>query len=288
MAPEPYSWSVGPANARTVRGLLYLAEGLVGGAFAALATSLSLFVLGDGVENVGVFLVFLLLASRWATFHWFARREQFRHERIRWQLAEWVAVRRWPRSVVLAGIVAGGLLAPQLLDRVWVVIAVFAIHPLLVSGFACVFVAFLLSSKGEVVPETYTLRYGERREVDLRYLTDVRRATIGSWTFLWLSAPRGYEDHRELRGPYVLPTETLERVWHVFEAGLATEVETSDGGGPSRTVLSAGIAVVGGTGLAMVAILYAGGMPLPFAVGLGVISFGLLGVVVVASELGLV
>lgn len=282
MPPAAYAWSEGPATSRPIRILLYLAEGLVGGGLISVAGSMAILAFGASAGAVGLFAIFLVIAARWTAFFQYRSREE-----TRWELREWIRVRRWPWTVLLVGLLGGALLSLQLRSLAWVILANLGINQgLLFTGFLGAGVAFRLSSKGEVDPETLTLSYGGRREVDLHYLTDVKRVTIGPWTLLWLSAPRGYEDRRTLKGLYVLPSETIGQVWHVFEAGLNADVETPEGYQPSRTVIYAGIGIIGGSGLAMFAALFASGKPIWFAGYLALTSFGLLGAIIIAAELG--
>ena len=283
MPSTAYSWDRGPANSRPIRVLLYLAEGLAGGGFISLTGSMAILAFGASAGAAGIFAIFLVIAARWTVFLQYRSRDE-----VRWELQEWIRVRHWPWTVLLVGLLGGGLLSLQLRSRGWIILANLGINQvLLFSGFLCAGVAFRLSSKGEVDPETLTLSYDGRREVDLHYLTDIRRVTIGPWAVLWLSAPRGYEHRRTLKGLYVLPSETIARVWHVFEAGLNADVSTSAGYQPSRTVIYAGICIIGGSGLAMFAALFAGGKPFWFAGYLALTSFGLLGIIIIAAELGI-
>lgn len=284
MPSTAYAWSAGPADSRTVRVLLYLAEGLAGGGFVSLATSMAILAVGAGPGTLGIFVLFLVLVTRWAAFFPYRSRGE-----TRWELQEWIRVRRWPWTVLLAGLIGGGLLSLQLRSMVWVVGSNLGINQfLLFSGFFCAIVALRLSSKGDVDPGALTLSYSERRQVDLRFLSDVKRFSVGGSTVLWLSAPRGYEDRRELQGLYVIPSDTLERVWHVFEAGLEADVETPEGYRPSRTVIYAGVVIVGGTGLAVFAVLFAAGQPALFAAYLALTTFGLIGAIIVAAEAGII
>lgn len=283
MPSTEYSWDIGPAHSRPIRVLLYLAEGLAGGGIISVAGSMAIFAFGASAGAVGIFAIFLIIAARWTAFFQYRSRDE-----VRWELQEWMRVRRWPWTVLLVGLLGGGLLSLQLRSLVWVVLTNLGINQvLLFSGFLCAGVAFRLGSKGEVDPETFTLSYDGRREVDLHYLTDLKRVTIGPWTLLWLSAPRGYEHRRTLKGLYVIPAETVAQVWQVFEAGLNADVETPEGYQPSRTVIYAGICIIGGSGLAMFAALFAGGKPLWFAGYLALTSFGLLGAIIIAAELGI-
>lgn len=284
MPSAAYAWSAGPADSRTVRVLLYLAEGLAGGGVISLAISMAILAFGAGPGTLGIFVLFLVLATRWAAFYRYRSRGE-----TRWEFQEWTRVRRWPWTVPLAGLLGGGLLSLQLRSPGWVVVSNLGINQfLLFSGFCCAIVALRLSSKGEVDPGTLTLSYGERREVDLRFLSDVKRFSVGGVTVLWLSAPRGYEDRRKLQGLYVIPAETLEQVWHTFEAGLEADVETPAGYRPSRSVIYAGVVIVGGTGVAVFAVLSAAGQPPLFAAYLALTTFGLIGAIIVAAEVGII
>lgn len=241
-APERLSWAVGPADSRAIRVLFYLAEGLLGGAVAAVVVSGSEEALPAGLPGgpvspglVAVFVLLVLGSVVW--FYALARVAveqsrkpdssdptswaQFQHS----ALAAWTRDQqwRWPGLigiVVAAGLVALGPNAPGTLseDPLW--------FGALLLAVGCSALGELLSSEGRIDPESLTLatpRYREWREVDLRTLTSVRRVSVGEFTVCWLSVAPGVGKRTALQGFYAVPTAVLERAWSAFEEGLAAD-----------------------------------------------------------------
>lgn len=245
------SWSVGPADSRAIRVLFYLAEGLLGGAVAAILLSRSEELLSTGFPvgpvAPGLVAVFVLLVLGRAV--WFYALARVTVEQSRKSdstesaesrdsarptsstqfhnsaLAAWTRNQQWRWSVAVAIVVTVGLVALAPDARV-----AYPESPLrfgtLLLAVGCSALGELLSSEGRIDLDSLTLaapRYREWREVDLRTLTSVWRISMGPFTILWLSVRPGVERRTAIQGFYAIPTPIVERAWSAFEAGLAAD-----------------------------------------------------------------
>lgn len=95
-------------------------------------------------------------------------------------------------------------------------------------GIVLLVLARSLSTDGEIEPESLTLSYRQRDEIDLSALAVARRFPVGPYTALWLRFEPGIRDRSSRQGFYVIPTPIVERAWPVFEAGLAAEAGATD------------------------------------------------------------
>lgn len=271
------SWSLGPANSRLVRVLLYLMFGWVpaflvveaGWFIGQSPGTLLLFARPVVLLAVVVFIAIVLgQLDRWERYvpawSWFLI-EFSRVNRVVWFVA----------AILVDALVLAAL-------RTWVSGDVFlgeGVGPLAVLAIGTRF----LISKGEIDAEAMTLFYDGWREVDLEYVTDVRIFRVGRRAFLILSF-RPEMPQRSWRGPYTLPTAVADRAQPVFEAGRAAGEDrfgaTDDRAEtrrPSRTVLVAGILVFFGGPVILVAFLSVLGVPFEFAVTVG-LFFAMFGV----------
>lgn len=233
---DTLSWKLGPADSRSVRILLYLAEGWLGGALLFIAVDFGRDLLSDALEGhlwlLGVAGVFALLLVRWVWFLLWQRGTIRREGDPRlWTTKEWLEVQRWPLVVAAVVLVGGGLVAASSSVSGWND----ANRPLwsgaMGVALACALLAGLLCSKGEIDPESLTLtafRYGEWRELDLRTLTVAKPIRVGPHALVWLSVSPGVEKRTASQGFYSIPTDVLDRTWPAFEAGLAADPPIDD------------------------------------------------------------
>lgn len=231
------SWALGPEESRRTLGLLYVGFGAMFGfilyfAVEALRLGLppiSLIVLLHGAGFVGFFLLFYALIGR------LERLEKYIYPSGRWFLLSFSRVSQFHWFLVVSVIEFVGLSAFGLwLGRdVYilgenVVVLLFAI--LALGGFGG---AILLSSRGKFDVDNLTLEYNtplstiEWITVDLETLAGVKRLNVGKRTYLWLSFEKE-TDHPFFRGPYMIPTETIEQMWPRIEAGIATSHESAE------------------------------------------------------------
>ena len=228
MSTPTRSWSRGPISSRSIRALFYVFYGSFGGFLVALVAGLGYVLLrvfrlrGASYETlgVGVFLVGSFVLLRLAEMVLIV--DAGRRTNLHWTIEEFAdaSSRRWRAVWVAVGAI--GQCALFLYSTTFWALAFLGI------SIASIGAAELLSSTGDVDPETRTLQYDEK-EIDLNPLTGVRRIQTDRWTVLWLSFARGRTTHST---PHllVLPTATFENVSDVFNAGLAREVEPRRGG----------------------------------------------------------
>ena len=231
------SWNSGPTESRFVRVLVYIALGLPGGVTLALLVLVGpglVVALADGVEPwVFWFLVVfaVVMAPRlWASVR--ARRARKERSRL---AREWATVGVWRWGVVAAFLLGGLLFGVEAAFEVGLVRHARAfVYGALFAGAILALLAFFLGSFGEIDPADLTLSYGDREGIDLRYLVDARRLTVGRYTVLWLRfGPDA--NHGRAQDLYAVPTEVADRAWPIFEKGLATE--PPEGAGEKSTLL---------------------------------------------------
>lgn len=228
---ETLSWTVGPAESRLVRVLLYLAEGFFGGGIVVLLVAFGRSLLPTGFAGSSWTLVVLAFAGlplAWKFWIYFVRRSN--HLTV-WLWHDWLAVHRWWWALSVA-ILVGGVLVAVVLRSPWYSYADrSAWFGALFVSLACALLAGLLSSKGELDSKSLTLttlRYGEWRDLDLRMLTVTERATFGPHAVVWLSVSPGVENRTATQGFYSVPADVLDRAWPAFEAGLAADPPIDD------------------------------------------------------------
>lgn len=225
------SWNRGPTESRRVRMLAYLAVGLSVGVILALLVLVGpelVAAVTDGVELWAFWflVVFVVLAAPklWASVH--ARRARKERSRL---AREWASVGVWRRGVVAALLFGGLVVGVETTFGVGLVR-----HPrtflygALFAGAVLGVLAVFLGSLGEIDPADLTLSYGDREGIDLRYLLDVKRLTVGQYTVLWLRFRPGVNDRRA-QDLYAIPTEVVERAWPVFERSIAAETPVEAG-----------------------------------------------------------
>lgn len=274
---------MGPANSRVVRVLLYLGEGFAIGAILSAAAGLVLPFLEGGRWLFGLLALLLLLAARWPAH----LRHAHRGGDVAWEIQEWLTVRRWPLTLLVLAAVSGGLIYGQLRPSVErFVLSWLAVHVSALTGFLFAGFALLLSSRGDLDPETLTLSYDGRGAVDLNHVTGVRRFAMGAWTFLWLSVSSECGQRQRLRGLYVVPSETANRTVSVCDADAGAVPEARESTRPSRSLVFVGALVLSGVGLGAAAALSTADLPLWFAVYVALATLGTAGAIVLAAELG--
>lgn len=234
-------WSYGPAESTRLRALLYVSVGIVGGAVVLLGIGtlalLAAFV-GDvtrfGLATSAVVLIFtVLIAVRAATFLVAFRDVRQQSPQSRGLTAYFE--RRW---LVVASVLGTAALALSVFVEPGFVSVPFAVA---VSSFLVVAV---LSTAGEIDPETRTLRTGDDELLLLDGLSAVRQVHIGGFALCWFSFADG-----TVSRPAVLPAATVRAARPVFEAAIAHPVETSSPDHLARVVLA---------GLALASLAFAG------------------------------
>lgn len=266
MASRELSWNWSPAESRSVRVLIYLAVSLPVGTLLAI-----LALLGPGLVAavagsfelwfLGVLAVFAVVAAPrlWAI----VRGHRVRKERSR-LAREWAAVGIW-RWGFVAGLLFGGLLVGVetafgvgLVERP----RAFVFGALLAAMSLVVTVRFL-GSLGEIDPANLTLSYGDRDDIDLRYLTDVKRLTLGRYTVLWLRFAPGVDDRRA-QDLYAMPTGVAERAWPVLKRGIASGTPTESGEKSDllrRVNVFVAVVFVGGSAAVLALLVWLGSPP---------------------------
>ena len=219
MSTSELSWSRGPANSRGVRVLLYAQYGVFGGLIFLLLVGVSYLLvhtLLSGDSNSQFFFILLIVGwfLAWTGIIERASRTTLRQTRL-FDGFYRVSRPRWYAVVTLLGAGIHYLLFMYSLT-VWAFVFFLSV-PVLSIG------SQLLSSEGELNRDTRTLTY-RGNDIDFELITDIRRATIGDRTILWLSFVRG---RANISTPQllVLPTQLVEDAWPIFETGLAQEVE---------------------------------------------------------------
>lgn len=266
---DSLSWASGPTNSRGVRVLLYLAYGSAGSvgilllALVAVALSTGSVAAGGGV-SLGVLALALLLAVWRGLPMELARRSGGVETNA---LDAFRAVRQW-RWVAAASLLAFGVFTGVVLASGIVFLALLGPAAGWLTGYS---LAHLLSSTGEVDPETRTMTY-EGRELDLDALVGIRRIRFGGRTFLWLSFEPGYSAFD--RRLYVLPTSIAERSRSAFEIGVASDGRPTDTESESanRERYLWGTVAFSGAGIGAFAIFWWAGAPLGIAALAGAIT----------------
>lgn len=231
MSSTGLTWSIGPADSRLVRVLLYLAEGLFGGIILSsvlLLVGSPVIDLLRGVNpwSLGLVAVLLfLLVWKTAILAGVLRAAPEPPQTTR----EWVEIQQWRWAIVTSLIVTAFLVGGEVFvwewysqTYDWISLAFFF------AGIALFSVAGVLVSTGEIDRDTMTLTdvppsSNEPRRINLRSLRGVKRFTIGDRTLLWLSFEPGYGS--STKHLHAIPTEVVDRGWSVFQSGLAADVE---------------------------------------------------------------
>ena len=231
-AESDLSWKLGPGEARLIRVCLYLSEGLLGGLlfYWLLAGTRSFLpaVLAGDHWLLGVGVLFVLALARWAWFWLWLRRSVRDESNARWWLLrDWLAVYRPSILAAIAVTFGVALLAVDPSGRSFGATAGWSPwFPVLFAALLCNALATILSSKGELDPESLTLstfRYAQWRDLDLRLVSSVRRVTVGDHAILWVSLTPGAGDRITSQGFYSMPARTLDRNWHAFETGMTDD-----------------------------------------------------------------
>lgn len=236
MASEDLSWDRRPANSRFVRLLFYPSMGVLGGLMLGFGGLFGVpFLLRfSGGLTPWLVLGLVIVVAYFGPILWASVRTN-RVQRERYRLArEWYDVTRSVPSL-LAALLVGGLLVGAGLRFDWSFETYLAISFAgILVGQALAVLAGFLGSLGDIDPSTLTLSYGDRADIDLRYLTDVKHLTLGRYTVLWLLFAPGASDGRA-QDLYAMPTEVVECAWPVFERGMAAEaMDGATGDGKNR------------------------------------------------------
>lgn len=219
------SWDRGPDGFRPVRLLYYPSMGLLGGLILGFVALFGPDFLSRLSGDVPPWLVLGLVVAVvfFAPFLW-AGVHTNRVQRERFRLArEWhaVMVSRWS---LVSALLFGGLFAGTGLAFDWSLETYLGVgYAGLLVGTVLTLLAGFLGSAGGIDPESLTLSYAGRDDVDLRRLQDLKRLSVGPYTVLWLLFSPATGNRRSGQGLYAVPTAVVERAWPVFERGMAAD-----------------------------------------------------------------
>lgn len=263
MVSKVHSWTIGPAESRSIRILLYLAIGLVPAYFILTIAK----IIGTGGLSFRIILVGGLLAVVLVLIV------------IRAAFAVHVSPTYWVFTEFY-----------QVAHPVWIsvvtliAIAVLTAFTKLVASIhisffllwiACISGAILLSSRGTIDLKNQTLTYVTIRqyEIPLESVTNTKRFTVGRREYLWLSfctADRTFADRL-----VVIPVRVFDQIGFLEKFDESTGSEERSTEKPQREVLLAGSIIfsvlIGGFSI----ILYLGGGSLIASIRISVILFGI-------------
>ncbi|MFC6732384.1 MULTISPECIES: hypothetical protein [unclassified Haladaptatus] len=256
-----YSWKVGPKESLLVRGLLYVASGLL---------PAYLIVLGVNILTIGVFspeilaigaligVLFSLLLTRTIL--------ALRHSPTHWILTEFRKVMNpilFGVSTVLATVSLGALFQ-------WGISIHIAFFVLCFTSF---WLAGLLSSQGSIDPHEQTLSFvtHTHHEIALDSIRKRRQLVIGNRSYNVLTFQR--DDDVLVDRVLMIPTDILPQMASL----LATENATPARSPLSKTsisVLLAGLLVFGTLGIGFSIIVYLGSGSVIGAILISAVLFG--------------
>lgn len=287
METEAVSWDWGPSESRFVRALLYLAFGWMAGYVGVTLLSLLSISLGSWrdlsffvVATVGFLLspllILYLVIKR-------SRRNESPSIHSHWLMQEfWEEFRlMWFVAIVLA---SGGIL--------WVLDGRFGAVPFFVMMalfLGTVLLVGLLSSKGELDPESRTLSYSgyaTHRVVNLESVVDVKCLPFGNRAFLWVSVEPEVENRRRVQGLYAVPTDIADRVRPPFERNRDATLSVREKApaflpGTRRGLVGFLVLLIG-----VVIVLAWGGVPME-VIALAVVGIGGYGLLYLAAAAGI-
>lgn len=271
---EPITWSLGPANSRLLRGLLYLLVALLGGwavlplTLGALGVLVGSFAASDLMWLAPLWLLPILLFI-------IVNRAVLRRD-PRWArddlTREFLAA---TNPIVLVVVAIVGSLGIVLVLEAGVGKAVFGfeVHELLLTLWAgTVFGVFFLTvgvgtQAGRLDPSDRTLRLSHgigETVLDLEYLTDVASLPIGQQTVFRVRVTR---ESGPFRTHYLLlPTDAADRAAEVFDECLQTPAER-ESADPTIAIIAKWSARIGtGITVSLAALLVVADVPLPLVV----------------------
>lgn len=224
---ELLSWSFGPVESRLVRILLYLLFGLFAAPFVFFGVVLIAVGAASRTGTSHRELLFLLIAVLLAIVLGRTLLIFRSIASVEWKLREFLQVGqlRWFVAATIFDLFILGIIALWIQGGSVSLTTVWAVLVVLLIGFV-----HLLGSKGKFNPETLTLSYGGRGEVDLDHVANMKRMVLGNRSFLWLSfKPAVSAPFKRL---YIVPTDVAEQI----DALLEPEATTDTGLGEKRSM----------------------------------------------------
>lgn len=272
---DSLTWEWNPSQSQVVRTLLYLAEGILYGVFLSatvlLTRQLIPGLLGGEFLPYLLLIIILIFAARFALLvRVAARSEPTPKTRV---VHEWRDVRRWPLTAAVSIAVGLPLVAAGSFYWEWYeagtkVRRIGAISMLV--GITFYWLAHFLSSSGKFDPERMTLSYNTDK-INLRFLTSVKRITVGERAFLWMTFKQGYAS--DIQRLYTVPIEIANQVTDKPEAKITAAIEDRETHRPSTTVLFISIAILVGIPFSMILFVHLSEAPLGLAM-VPIIAFG--------------
>ena len=250
MSNYALSWEWGPSNSRAARFLLYLWEGVFGGAII-VGLSLLWNALDWILSIVGLLTVFLLFwiwrARRQGRSLWNA--EQGKESRI---FQEWTSTRKWRWSIISSLII--GIVFLRIWGTEWHVSSLWLFYVINMGTFS---LARIVCASGTVYPQERRLIISDQ-EANLDQLLNVRQLTVGGRAFLLLSFAESPEGGGQWRILF-LPTAILSEIEPILHTDQATRSERSATVRSSRTIIRGILGLIAVCGVSFVALIYFGG-----------------------------
>ena len=252
VASSTYSWTVGPADSRLVRTLLYLATALVPAyPIVVVMDAINLISQSRRILIIGILFAVVLVIVLARTLLAIQASPTY------WVLGNFIEELRlrWLGVTTLIAIIGLATVAR------WIGMVHLAFFLL---WFPCLGGIMLLSSQGAIDREKRVFTYVtvRRHEISLDAITAVKILTVGERTYLWLSfqTTGGAPANRLV----MVPTDIFKKIESLINPARGPGADQGEKGSQSRVELFAGLLVFGGISVGLAVILYLSGAPLTY------------------------